>query len=94
MSLTIPRWLKKSFIAVTAIVAAVFIGLFIYVKTLDLNRYADLIDSKIESATGRDFRAGNWFFGPLKPEKTAGTTEEGALFAFSGINRVFLKTRF
>ena len=55
MSIKIPRWFKIIAAVSAGIVAVIFIGLFIYVKTIDLNKYADLIDSKIESATGRDF---------------------------------------
>ena len=59
MSLKIPRWFKILVVSAIGIFAVILIALFVYVKTLDLNKYAGLIDAKIESATGRDFRGGN-----------------------------------
>jgi len=56
MSLKIPRWFKILAAVAGGIAAVIFIGLFIYVKTLDYEEYADLIEKKIRSATGREFR--------------------------------------
>jgi uncharacterized protein involved in outer membrane biogenesis len=54
----IPRWIKISFAVAAILIAAVAVGLYFYVKTIDFDRYADLAAARIEASTGREFRIG------------------------------------
>jgi hypothetical protein len=54
----IPRWIKISSAVAAILIVAVIVGLYVYIKTIDFGRYADLAAARIEASTGRAFRIG------------------------------------
>ena len=51
-----PRWIRHTIIAFTALLALAVTGLIVLVRTLDFSRYAGLAVEEVKRATGREFR--------------------------------------